>query len=169
MEQQPKLDPLTETALRSLKDIALPPPVSIMPQTWGWLLVAVLLAAAALTWAVVAYRRWQRNAYRREALKRLAVIETAIGNPQGQAEAAEALCELVKRTALSAWPRAQVAGLSGAEWAKFVAAHGDGAGERLKVLFDDLEYRQQTPLDADAAGDLVLDTRRWIEEHHVSA
>ena len=167
--EQPKLDPLTETALRSLKDIALPPQVSFMPQTWGWLLVAVLLAAAALIWAAVAYRKWRRNAYRREALERLEGIEAAIGNPQGQAEAIAALCEVVKRTALSTWPRAQVAALSGAEWAQFIAAHGHGAGERLKVLFDDLEYRQQAPMDADAAGDLVLDTRRWIEEHHVSA
>jgi len=167
MEQQPKLDPLTETALRSLKDIALPPPVSFLPQTWGWLLVAVLLAAAALIWAMVAYRKWQRDAYRREALKRLDDIETAM--VQGKAEAIDALCELVKRAALSAWPRAEVAALSGAEWATFVATHGNGTGDRLKTLFDDLEYRRQAQIDPDTSASLILDTRRWIEEHHVSA
>jgi len=48
MEPKIQLDPMTETALRSLHDIAVPPHVSWLPQTWGWAALAVLLGIAVL-------------------------------------------------------------------------------------------------------------------------
>lgn len=108
MEPAAKLDPMTETALRSLHDIAVPPPVSWMPQTWGWAVLAGLLGLALLVWALKTWRRYRRNAYRREALRMLGDIERLLQTPEKHAEALHQLAEVLKRTALAAWPRAHV-------------------------------------------------------------
>src|SRR5260221_8720813 len=104
----PLPDPQTEAALRSLKDIATPPPVSWFPQTWGWMALAVLLAAVVLALLVRQVRRYRANRYRREALLELKALEHEIRDPTTRREAVQALAALLKRTALGAWPRADV-------------------------------------------------------------
>ncbi|KRB55088.1 hypothetical protein ASE04_05055 [Rhizobium sp. Root708] len=169
MEQEARPDPITEAALRSLKDIAVPPPVSWMPQTWGWLALALILLAAILLWALVLYRRWRRNAYRREALRLLDEIAGDFRNQQTCDDASARLGELLKRTALAAWPRNTIAALSGDDWIGFLSANqGSEIGSSLKGYLDDLEYRGDATPSADAT-DLLRDARRWIERHHVSA
>ncbi len=170
MEQQVRPDPITEAALRSLKDIAVPQPVSWMPQTWGWLALALVLLAAILAWAMVLYRRWRRNAYRREALRLLDGIAGDFRNQQTRAGATARLGELLKQTALAAWPRETISAMSGNDWVEFLNSHQDGEiGSSLKSYLDDLEYRGDASASTDATDDLLLDARHWIERHHVSA
>lgn len=171
MEPATTFDPMTETALRSLHDIAVPPPVSWMPQTWGWAVLAAIAVTALLAWAWRAARRFHRNAYRREALRRLDEIERGMTDPARRDHAVHALAELLKRTAVAAWPRAEVAALSGADWVRFLDGTG-GSGEALDRVLDDLEYRQDATLSSLPSGiaaDAALSARRWIGEHHVSA
>ncbi|MBD9446416.1 DUF4381 domain-containing protein [Rhizobium sp. RHZ01] len=170
MDSEPKLDPITEMALRSLKDIAVPAPVSWMPQTWGWLIVVLLLLSAILLWCALAYRRWRKNAYRREALKHLEAIEVAVRDADKRARALRDLGELLKRTALAAWPRKDVAATSGLAWAAFLVEHRNMKnGEAFQRFFDDLEYQAATLVSTEVADGLVRDARRWIEGHHVPA
>lgn len=168
MEPAAKLDPMTEAALRSLHDIAVPPPVSWMPQTWGWAMLAGLLALALLVWAFKTWLRYRRNAYRREALRMLGEIEQGLQTPGNQADALHALAEVLKRTALAAWPRADVAATSGADWKQFLRNTG-GSSEALDSLLDDIEYRPDTTLASLSSEDLLIASRRWIDKHHVSA
>ena len=143
-----------------LHPLSLPDPVSWMPQTPGWwVLLAWALAIAVLgAWRIVLRRR--RNRYRREALTLLAAIESrAEGRP---GKAAGEVAALLKRTALVAYPRRQVANLYGADWARFLcqSANDDvqvvAAAETLAMA----AYR--TDVD-DAA--LYQPARRWIEVH----
>ena len=57
--QAPPPDPMTEAALTSLKDIAIPEPVAWLPQTWGWAMLAGLLGVTLIVFGW----RWLR-AYR---------------------------------------------------------------------------------------------------------
>ncbi|MFK0334787.1 DUF4381 domain-containing protein [Rhizobium sp. NPDC090275] len=168
MEEEARPDPITEAALRSLKDIAVLQPVSWMPQTWGWLALALILLAAILLCGLLAYKRWRRNAYRREALRLLDEIAGDLGNGQTRAGASARLAELLKRTALAAWPRKTIAAVSGDEWVRFLSSRGE-IGDALKRYLDDLEYRGGAIPGADVTDDLLRDARRWIERHHVSA
>lgn len=171
---QSQPDPLTRLALENLADIAIPPPVSWMPQTWGWALLA-LVAAALL---ILAVWRWHRrrvaNRYRREALADLARIEQALGDVAGRAQALEAMPELLKRVALAAWPRDAVASLSGADWLAFLRKHGGAQsfpGQAAKLL-DDLEYHSMKTRTSVSESDALMfaaSVRRWIEGHVVSA
>ncbi|MFC6688894.1 DUF4381 domain-containing protein [Jhaorihella thermophila] len=101
-----------------------PPPVSMMPQTAGWAVLgaAALAGLGFLAWRM--WRTWRANAYRRAALRALG---QAGGDPA-------AIAEILRRAALAAYPRRDVAGLIGEDWLAFldetgpeaVFAHGPG-------------------------------------------
>ena len=103
-----------------LEPVPEPPQVSLWPQTmgWIWLGLAVIFVAAWFG------RRWliahQANAYRRAALQ---AIVAAQDDPAG-------LAAIVRRTALAGYPRAEVAGLYGADWLDFLDKAYGGTGFR---------------------------------------
>ena len=167
MEQAPPppIDPLTATALRSMKDIVLPAPISWFPQTWGWLLLAALLAAALIFCALIAIRRYRENAYRREALVMLSDIEKHLSRQSALQE----LALLIKRVSLSTFGRQKTGSLSGKDWAKFIEDHSEEDCRLLGKIVDDAEYRgaAMDQLPATFAPELAADARRWIEKHHV--
>ncbi|PZM11223.1 DUF4381 domain-containing protein [Rhizobium tubonense] len=165
-------DQLAETAIRSLRDIVPPPPISWFPQTWGWLVVALMLAAAALFLFLRWFRDYRANRYRREALAELEALEGEIRDLATRRHALQSLAVLLKRVALAAWPRADVASLSGGAWVQFLHSREDGGvGEALATILDDLEYHGDADtniLPQNLAGDVVVAARKWIEGHHVS-
>ncbi len=170
-ETAPALDPMAETALRSMKDIILPPPVSWFPQTWGWAVLAGLILAALLAWFFAEIRRYRRNAYRREALRLLDGIDVRLRPPATRQASMHDIGLLLKQVAIAAWGRDIVGRLSGDEWARFLASHGD-VDERhlLGKVVDDFEYRNPAVLKrlpGNLGDELVADARRWIENHHV--
>jgi len=143
-----------------LVDIPLPAPVSLWPQTWPARIALVVLTVGVTVGAWRLARWWYRSRYRRAALAELDRIEgesDAIGRRL-------ALAALVRRTALAAFPRGQVASLAGVEWLAFLDRTGDtrifsqGAGRGL----EDIAYRP-TPEDVRP---LIGAVRYWIKAHH---
>ena len=112
--------------INQLVDPVSPAPVPLVPQTWGWVALALLLLAL-LVWGLWRrHRRHLANAYRRAALAELSRAVTT----------AE-LAAVLRRAALAAYPRAQVASLTGADWTAFLTRTGrrrfpDTAGEELR-------------------------------------
>lgn len=107
-------------SLQKLHDILLPPPAPLWPPAPGWLFLLglfILLAAFVLIRAVIRYRR---NGYRRAALAELGV---AAAGP----EPLPLIAALLKRTALAAFPREEVAGLTGEKWVVWLAKTGGRA------------------------------------------
>lgn len=102
--------------LAQLRDIHLPPPVGWWPPAPGWWLLALLALVTLLLGALWLRRRHRRSAYRRAALAELRQLQ-AIDDPLRFARAVNAL---LKRTALAAFPRRQVAPLYGADWLAFL-------------------------------------------------
>lgn len=163
------MDPMTETALRSLHDIAIPQPVSWVPQTWGWALIAIAVALVAMLLALRWLRHYRANAYRREAVAMLGGIDAGLRNGMPPREAAHQLGELLKRTALAAWPRKKVASLSGRAWVDFLSGDDKETDDSaLRRLFDDLEYQDRLPT-VQFLNEVIPAARRWIERHHVRA
>ncbi|RZT39327.1 DUF4381 domain-containing protein [Cupriavidus agavae] len=158
-------------SLAKLADIVTPPPPSWAPQTIGWPILAgvLLLALAWAGWR--AWRRYRANRYRREALAALAGVAMQ-ADPARQAAALRDMAVLLKRTALAAWPRAEVASLSGAGWAAFLQAHAGRARDAvplLSTLVHDAEYRDDAALAQWPAAQVqavAAACRRWIAEHH---
>lgn len=97
-----------------------PVPVSLWPQTAGWIWLGLILAALAIWIGRHLVRRYRANAYRRAAL---AELDSASDQPA-------ALAEIVRRTALAAYPRSEVAGLHGESWLSFLDERYGGTGFR---------------------------------------
>jgi len=100
-------------SLENLRDIVTPPPVSWWPLALGWWVVLTLLLIVLLWIAVRAFRSWQASAYRRAALR-----EIATATRPGE------VAEVLKRTALAAFPRSDVACLTGERWCAWLSRTG---------------------------------------------
>lgn len=146
-----------------LVDIPLPAPVSLWPQTWPAriLLVVVLLGLAVGTVRVI--HHWRVNRYRRQALSELRGIEARAGSLT-PADLARALASLLRRTALAAFPRDEVAALSGAAWLAFLdrtdtaRAFSQGPGRALEIS------AYGPTAGSDAKGQIQA-VRAWIRGH----
>jgi hypothetical protein len=158
----------TPDPVAGLIDIPLPVPVSFWPQTWPLRIVVAVAVAGLLLGIVRCARSWHRNRYRRAALAELDRIEGGLGasglGAAAPADASVALAALVRRTALAAFPRDQVASLAGPAWLSFLdrtantTDFSDGAGRALEMG----AYR---PAPEDPRS-LVGAVRHWIKAHH---
>jgi len=145
-------------ALNNLHGFYQPLPPSWMPQTPGWYVVFGLMLLLA-AWAVRrAVAHWRRDRYRREALREVEHADV------------HAIPALLKRTALAAWPREQVASLSGEAWIQFLERReGNGAiskdaGRWLLAL----DYSGAT-LTAAEEQTVRQFAGEWIRRHRVRA
>lgn len=144
--------------LSRLHDIVTPPPVSWWPPTPAWYVLSAVVVFLAVLCAWYGFRRRRAGAYRRAALKELG----SISGP-GQLPA------LLKRTALAAWPRDEVAGLSGRAWLDFLDRSAsmkeftDGAGR----ILPDIAYGNTDTLTEEDLSALTRLAERWIREHRV--
>lgn len=140
--------------------LVMPAPVSLLPVTAGWWILSAWLLAVLIivVWSGLIYRR--RNRYRREALAALTVIDNESG--LDPFEMAQRISLLLKRTALAAYPRSQVASLSGSEWAEFLIA---SANEDRQIV-EAAEMLAGAAYRPDTDGRVLSEpARRWIRNH----
>jgi hypothetical protein len=96
-------------SLSSLRDIALPDPPSLWPLTPGMCLLLVLILLPLIALTLHRIQEYRKNAYRRAGLKQLQSIRSI-----------DELQVLLKRVALTAFPRPKVAPLHGKAWCQFL-------------------------------------------------
>jgi hypothetical protein len=149
------------TSLVRLHDVIVPPPVPWWPPAPGWVVIGLLLILALGYWIIRAIRHWQSNCYRREALELLENVHSSGGE----------LATLIKRVALSVYPRARVASLTGEQWLTFLDQTGrtdaftKGSGRWIARL----AYEPQliASLAETEQRDLIAAVRDWIVRHRV--
>ena len=142
------------TSLDNLRDLAEPSPVSWWPLAPGWWVVLGLLALIT-GWVVVrTWRHWRANAYRRAALR-----ELQSANDVSQ------IAEILKRAALVAYPRSDVAALTGPAWIDWLAAAqkqpvpAEVADALTRGVFD-----HTRPMNLNELRSFAAD---WIRQHQV--
>jgi hypothetical protein len=135
-----------------LEPIPEPAPVSLWPQTagWLWLAVFVLIGLLFAVWRLV--RAWRARAYRRQALTEIA----ASGHDPAK------IAEILRRTALSAFARTEVASLHGADWLHFLdqTYGGTGFSQGPGRVLASAPYR---PTSSESG--LVALAQEWIKRH----
>ncbi len=160
--QQGGLDINNASSLQNLNPIVMPDAVPLWPLAPGWYVILTLLLAAMVWGAWRLFRARRHNAYRRAAIRELAILS------ESAASQAHALNSLLKRTALSVFPRRQVAALTGAPWHRFLdATSSPTSGQRLFEgdlgdLLERVSYEGECP-SPDEAARLADATRLWPE------
>ncbi len=160
--------PITDDPVAGLIDIPLLQEVSLWPETWASRIAVVVLLVTAVVaiWRFISYRR--TNRYRREALAELMRIARTSAADTAPNELAAQLSLLVRRTALAAFPREQIAPLSGAAWLAFLDRSSGGTefSREPGRWLASAPYAKTGPNDSQRP-ELIELTRRWIRGHHV--
>jgi hypothetical protein len=143
-----------------MHDLVVPDPVSYMPETIGWWVFCLWILATTTLVCVHRIIRYRRGRYRREALSMLDEIEKTRA---WDGQAAE-IATLVKRVALAAYDRKNVADLYGERWAAFLIESSNG--DLLVAEGADLIARAAYANDLNPLL-LYEPVKRWIVCHHV--
>ena len=149
-------------ALKDFFEVVTPAGIDWLPQTQGWFLVGAVLAyyCGRKLWRTLQY--WYRNRYRGEAIARLADIPR-------QAEASELVADinqLLKITALVAYPRTDVAQLTGLSWTQFLNRQCENHpfDEAVSELLAEGPYRP-LPVEPNQLEQLLAASSQWISQH----
>lgn len=145
------------TSLSHLHDVIVPPEISWWPPAPGWLWMLVALAVILVLVLLRTLTALRNNRYRREALAELADCENDLPR----------MAEILKRTALAAFPRSQVASLTGQAWLTFL----DHTGRTNYFATQDwLVEALYNPGGSSPSPDTVNAFRQkahdWIRNHH---
>lgn len=151
----------TADPLAGLRGYHLPEAISWWPPAPGWwgLLLMLLIFLGSIIWVIVRWRQRQRPVrLARAELKRLRVI---FEQDKDSAAFTRGISRLLRRYALSRFPREQVAGLAGERWLAFLDAQG-GRGQFTNGIgrwLIEAPYRPGVPVSAEALGSLI---ENWI-------
>lgn len=152
-------------AVNGLVEIHLPKAVSLWPQTPGWW----LLLAGFVLWGLVkvckAVENYWGNRYRRAALARLQQLRHQFN--AGDLTGLSSVPELLKATALQAYPRVVVASLFGRDWELFLDARhsGDFFSDQFSGLLAELSYRGIAPIEVPIDDRFWQGVQAWIQYH----
>lgn len=150
-----------------LRDIHLPDPVNWWPPApgwWGFSMLCLLLVVAVGT-LIRARRRGRLKRRSLTLLQQLAEQYRADGDAR---RLSANLSVLLRRVALSAYPRRQVAALTGAEWLRFLdnsltpAGNDDAFSEGIGRALIEAPYNPDCRVDGDALIGLI---RQWISRN----
>lgn len=159
-------------SLQNLNDIVLPADVGWWPLTAGWYFLFGLLLIL-LGWACYrSLRHWQSNRYRRAALRELRLIADNIKSGKSREFSLRQIPTLLKRTALSVYPRNQVASLAGSDWHNFLnstvknPSFTESIGDTLQTV--SYSAGDLTSIDTPAVAALLDASQYWLVHHQVT-
>ena len=148
--------------LDKLHDIIVPEPIPLWPATAGWLILFALLISLAIPFALMAYQNYRAARYRREALNELEEIRQIDNRLQQMQQ----LFALLKRTALSVYPREQVAQLTGLAWWRFLTLHSGVDFSSRSLQTDALALYNPEFIPSKESNERLFSlVNRWIRQH----
>lgn len=157
------------TSLDRMHDLVVPPPVSWWPPAPGWYGVLGILVVAFVFLAARMFLHWQRNRYRREALAEYRRLLPLLDTEEKRVAGLTGMAVLVKRAAVSAFPRVDVASLTGDGWLAFLDRSG-GAKEfsqEAASLLEKAAYGIVPDPGERKAWEAAGFVHRWLKDHRV--
>lgn len=154
--------PTASSPLQDLRDVHLPPPISLWPPAPGWWITfgLVLMGVMLCLWILRNRRRKQSC---RLAMNELHAIKQHYDTHRDDQWLIQRLSVMIRRYAIATFPRTEVAGLVGISWLQFLDRSGrtnqftDGVGHLLSAG----PYQQQAAV---SAAELVPLVEQWIQQ-----
>ena len=157
IEQAP--DPLAQ-----LRDIHQPNMIESWPPAPGWWLLATLALVMLITLVSRVFRYWRGNRYRREAIKEMNELLNDWRYHKDDRLYLTSLQGLLKRVALTAFPRDDVASLTGEAWVQFLDRSSNSrdfsVGE-MELLIDG-NYKPNIVANVESIQSLAS---QWVKRH----
>jgi len=158
-------------SLQNLNDIVLPAAIGWWPLATGWYVLIGFLLIALAWFSYRSLRRWINNGYRRAALYELQLLEDRVHKPGQRDASLRQIPVLLKRTALSVYPRSQVASLSGKDWFHFLnsTVKNPSFNENTTNTLNVVSYStgELSKVDLKATTALINASRSWLKHHQV--
>lgn len=151
-------DPLAQ--LHPLRE---PAAIAWWPPAPGWWLLAGLALLAVTVVLALLWQRRRRNRYRAMGLLRLQELRARFRADGNAAQCQADINALLKRVALHAYPRCEVAALHGEQWEAFLQRTG-GSGQSFAGATS-AHYRRDG--DSPDLESLCNDAAHWIRRHEV--
>lgn len=147
-------------AVAKLEPLVEPGAISWWPSAPGWkfVLILALLWLATRLWR--RWQKWQRNRYRREALVLLQQCRDLPAEEQ-----LHTLARLLKSTALAAFPRTEIAALSGDAWMDWLEQRGPAFSADSRSLLTQAQYRKPQSPTAEVLERLTREAENWVRSH----
>jgi hypothetical protein len=156
-------------SLQNLNAIVLPAPVDWWPLANGWYVVFGIVLIVIGWFAYRSVQAWIANRYRRAALQKLQLLAENIKNEVNRDSSLRQIPILLKRTALSAYPREQVASLAGKDWFDFLnsSVRNPSFTESTIVTLDRVSYScgELNEIDTNSITALLNASKQWLKYH----
>ena len=142
-----------------LDDVQAPEPISYFPVTPIWTWIFWIMVLIAVFFLFKTWKRWKRERYRKLACHEL----EGTAGVKGPAYIMK-VSQILKWTALAAYPRKRVASLEGVDWLHFLDSTSggtefmEGAGQALASS----QYQRNADVEEDALDALA---KKWIRTH----
>lgn len=163
---------IQNSEISNLNPIFIPEPVQFEPVTIGWYILAsvVLLIALFIIYSVI--KRWEKNTYRRLAIKQLNQINQSLIPADTRYQALQQASILLKRVALKSYPRQSVASLYGNEWITFLSKKSKRIKfhpSTSKIITENMYSSPNSVkgINREELNDFIADVKKWIGGHRV--
>lgn len=145
----------TVQSLSDLHDIVLPPPPSWWPLATGWYVLFALLLITLIFFGIRQWVSYRRNAYRREALL---LLKKSTSNSE--------VATILRRTALTCFPRSEIAQLQGKDWIQWLEAHAPlSASPSVRESLTCSLYSTTTSTESAKSPEVYEYARSWVRQH----
>ena len=159
-------------SLQNLNDIVLPEFADWWPLASGWYFLLGLLLIVLVWFIYTSIQRRINDRYRRTALHQLQLLAQDIDRADKRDFALRQVPILLKRTALTAYPRRQLASLTGKRWHDFLNSKVSTPSftESSCYSLDNISYSvgNLDTVNAEAASELLKACKHWLKHHQPS-
>ena len=159
---------MQDVQVDNIGNIIEPEPIGFTLEAPGWYLLAGVALVMILVYAYFAWRKYQNNKYRREALSTFEMLQSA------NLEAGPlifGLLEVLKRVTLTSYGRTGVAPLNGNAWIHFLEEKNKGEpvfSESSRVIISTSLYQgRNIKVDDPQLQRFLEECTKWIRTHRV--
>ena len=157
------------SSLQNLNDIVLPEIAGWWPLASGWYYLIGLLLIILVWLIYTSIKRWTNDRYRRTALHQLQLLAQDLDKAGKRESALRQIPILLKRTALTAYPRRQLASLTGKRWHDFLNSKVSTPSftESSCNLLDNISYSvgNLDTVNEEATSELLKACKHWLKHH----
>ena len=151
---------IADASLNNLHDIMVPEAIGFFPLAPGWVIVLLLGITLIFHFAVIAYKRYKKEQYRRDALAELKTLHSPTK------ENFLTLLSLAKRVGIFAYGRGTIAKLDGDAWWDFMQGHSKAKiALDLRSTIQKLLYDERSVMDDESFHAVFTFVKVWIETH----